>query len=187
MADEFEIGGTDRPKAIFDLEDLISSGGFTDYGLETSLWNELAPELGGFDPNSPEFQAALDELIASGVANISTASAGTTKDIVDAILGTIDVTDGVSQEDINAAIAVLDSNLVTIEDLAAIVGIPVETISAVYEASKPTVDDSAGEWYDPDTGLVIPDFDPQQLTTWARCFQFLPRRYPNLKRWWCCC
>jgi hypothetical protein len=141
MADEFEIGGTDRPKAIFDLEDLISSGGFTDYGLETSLWNELAPELGGFDPNSPEFQAALDELIASGVANISTASAGTTKDIVDAILGTIDVTDGVSQEDINAAIAVLDSNLVTIEDLAAIVGIPVETISAVYEASKPTVDD----------------------------------------------
>jgi hypothetical protein len=72
MADEFEIGGTDRPNAIFDLEDLISSGGFTDYGLETSLWNELAPELGGFDPNSPEFQAALDELIASGVANIPT-------------------------------------------------------------------------------------------------------------------
>jgi hypothetical protein len=140
MADEFEIGGTDRPKAIFDLEDLISSGGFTDYGLETSLWNELAPELGGFDPNSPEFQAAMDELIASGVANISTAGAGTTKDIVDAILGTIDVTDGVSQEDINAAIAVLDSGLVTIDDVAKAVGLPADVVSAAYEANKPAVD-----------------------------------------------
>jgi hypothetical protein len=42
MADEFEIGGTDRPKAIFDLEDLISSGGFTDYGLETSCMERVS-------------------------------------------------------------------------------------------------------------------------------------------------
>jgi hypothetical protein len=107
-SEEFKFGNTDRPEAVIDLEDLISSG-YMDYGLEARLWDEFAPEFGAFDPNSPEFQAAMDELIASGVANISTAGAGTTKDIVDAILGTIDVTDGVSQEDINAAIAVLDS------------------------------------------------------------------------------
>jgi hypothetical protein len=187
MADEeFKFGNTDRPEAVIDLEDLISSG-YMDYGLEARLWDEFAPEFGAFDPNSPEFQAAMDELIASGVANISTAGAGTTKDIVDAILGTIDVTDGVSQEDINAAIAVLDSGLVTIDDVAKAVGLPADVVSAAYEANKPavddgevwvdevdeglrspifpfleypTVDDSAGEWYDPDTGLVIPNFDP---------------------------
>jgi hypothetical protein len=82
----------------------------------------------------------MDELIASGVANISTAGAGTTKDIVDAILGTIDVTDGVSQEDINAAIAVLDSGLVTIDDVAKAVGLPADVVSAAYEANKPAVD-----------------------------------------------
>ena len=80
MADEeFKLGNTDRPEAVIDLEDLISSG-YMDYGLEARLWDEFASEFGGFDPNSPEFQAAMDELIASGVANISTAGAGTTKD-----------------------------------------------------------------------------------------------------------
>jgi hypothetical protein len=154
MADEeFKFGNTDRPEAVIDLEDLISSG-YMDYGLEARLWDEFAPEFGAFDPNSPEFQAAMDELIASGVVNISTAGAATTKDIVDAILGTIDVTDGVSQEDINAAIAVLDSGLVTIDDVAKAVGLPADVVRAAYEANKPAVDDSAGV----DEGLRSPIF-----------------------------
>jgi hypothetical protein len=90
MADEeFKVGNTDRPEAVFDLEDLISSG-YMDYGLEARLWDEFAPELGGFDPNSPEFQAAMDELIASGVANIPTGDSANqdarTEDMLDSIL-----------------------------------------------------------------------------------------------------
>jgi hypothetical protein len=69
MADEFEIGGTDRPKTIFDLADLISSGSM-DYGLEERLWGEFAPEFGaqindyinslpGADPNAYDSDGAV--------------------------------------------------------------------------------------------------------------------------------
>jgi hypothetical protein len=109
MADEeFKVGNTDRPEAVFDLEDLISSG-YMDYGLEARLWDEFAPELGGFDPNSPEFQAAMDELIASGVANIPTGDSANqdarTEDMLDSILNSQVGADGTGFVNESARIA----------------------------------------------------------------------------------
>jgi hypothetical protein len=100
-----------------------------------------------------------------------------TKEDMLASLGTIDLTDGASQEEIDAATAFLDTGLVTIEEVAAIVGLPAAAVSAAYEATKPTVDDSAGEWYDPDTGLVIPDFDPSTANDISTLF---PVFYPDV-------
>ena len=167
MADEeFKLGNTDRPEAFIDLEEFEKSipSGYMDYGLEARLWEEFAPEFGGFDPNDPDFQAAMDELITSGLSNIATGDAKVDKQaILKYILSsleTIDITDGVSQEEIDEVVAFLATGLVSIDDVAKTVGLPADVVSAAYEANKPAVDDSVGEWYDPDTGLVIPDFDP---------------------------
>jgi len=63
-------GMLDRPSDYYKLPPLKPTGAYTEQELE--LWDTYAPQLSAFDPNSPEFQAALDALINAGVENIST-------------------------------------------------------------------------------------------------------------------
>jgi hypothetical protein len=63
---------------------------------------------------------------------------------VEDALKNVIVSDGVSQSEINYVVGLLSKNLVTIDDVVARTGIPAETISAVYEANKPAVDDTEG-------------------------------------------
>ena len=63
-------GMLDRPSDYYKLPPLKPTGAYTEQEIE--LWDTYAPQLSAFDPNSPEFQAALDALINAGVENIST-------------------------------------------------------------------------------------------------------------------
>jgi hypothetical protein len=72
---------------------------------------------------------------------------------VEDALKNVIVSDGVSQSEINYVVGLLSKNLVTIDDVVARTGIPAETISAVYEANKPAVDDSEVGVDEVDEGL----------------------------------
>jgi len=107
-----------------------NGGGNAFSALEQQLWEDFAPRLGAFDPNDPEFQAAMDALISAGTANIPTVFSA-----ADYLQG-VNVADGISDAETDLVVQLLASGAVTAADVEAATGIPARGVVDVGDVAR---------------------------------------------------
>src|SRR5210317_1581994 len=130
-------------------------------GMSASQIADLYKSMGGFGSTldsgtgMQSAQEMFDQTYAEAMANEYLANILETQGVPDTVpfstedaLRSVQVADGISQNEIDYVVGLLDQNLVTIDDVAAQTGIPVAEIQAVYNQIK-------GEPVaDPLTGLI---------------------------------
>jgi hypothetical protein len=172
-------GMLDRPSDYYKLPPLKPTGAYTEQELE--LWDTYAPQLSAFDPNSPEFQAALDALINAGVENISTTNlentlldkdfsslggdesivtddeqwdaVDKTKDLASIFQDALDIFGAYDRNSIRKVVDVVNERGVSAQDVATMTGNTVESINQAAAESDTAINNqgTAGDVVE-DTG-----------------------------------
>jgi hypothetical protein len=171
-------GMLDRPSDYYKLPPLKPTGAYTEQELE--LWDTYAPQLSAFDPNSPEFQAALDALINAGVENISTTNlentlldkdfsslgddesivtddpetkwdeVDKTKDLASIFQDALDIFGAYDRNSIRKVVDVVNDRGVSAQDVATMTGNTVESINQAAAESDTAIENQGTA----DTGVA---------------------------------